>query len=127
MNITELLFCLGGVAIGSAVGVLMQARKRSTLPSAIAAPAWAKTTDPIPVVASNSGKPHSNCIFCDSAWKSVNGVMTLVVWLDPGGRVYHVAGCPTLAEKAPVVPYDGRRDHWRNPCRCCKPDVHGPP
>lgn len=49
--------------------------------------------------------------------------MALVVWLDPGGRVYHAAGCLTLAEKTPVVPYVPQRDGWREPCRHCKPEV----
>lgn len=51
-------------------------------------------------------------------------VRDLVVWLDPGGRCVHVAGCSTLTEdKAPIVPYEPARDHWLTACRHCKPVV----
>lgn len=74
MNIAELLFGLGGAAIGSVVSVFVQRlvthkkTKTASMPSVIAAPVWAKTTDPIPVLAS-IGKPHQNCPFCNAVWR----------------------------------------------------------
>lgn len=72
MSITELLFGFGGAVAGGAVGVFVQrlvTRRKTAIPSVVAAPAWAKTTDPIPVVASNGGRPYSNCIFCGASWR----------------------------------------------------------
>lgn len=70
MNTAELLFGLGGAVVGSVVSILARnfiAHKKK--PSVIVAPAWAKTTDPIPVVAS-TGKPYSNCVFCAAPWRT---------------------------------------------------------